>query len=122
MEDRIQVDLKDGVADVRLVRADKMNALDDHMFQALIDTGEMVALPEGDWPVELEAGGSLDLRKPVSTTPTLPPPTPTLLPPVELATPLPDTPAPTLTLLPGRNTPASLPTFTPWPTNTRTSP
>lgn len=66
--------------------------------------------------------GSLDLRKPVSTTPTLPPPTPTLLPPVELATPLPDTPAPTLTLLPGRNTPASLPTFTPWPTNTRTSP
>ncbi|MFZ1348175.1 MAG: FAD:protein FMN transferase [Tabrizicola sp.] len=32
------------------------------LTRALIDTGEMVALPEGDWPVELEAGGSLDLR------------------------------------------------------------
>lgn len=30
----------DGVADVRLFRADKMNALDAAMFQALIDTGE----------------------------------------------------------------------------------
>jgi enoyl-CoA hydratase/carnithine racemase len=39
-EERISVDLKDGVADVRLMRADKMNALDDAMFQALIDTGE----------------------------------------------------------------------------------
>ena len=32
----------DGVADVRLYRADKMNALDVAMFQALIDTGEML--------------------------------------------------------------------------------
>lgn len=40
MNDRVQVDVKDGVADVRLVRADKMNALDDAMFQALVDTGE----------------------------------------------------------------------------------
>ncbi len=32
------------------------------LTRALIDTGEMVALPEGDWPVQLEAGGSLTLR------------------------------------------------------------
>ena len=36
----------DGVADVRLYRADKMNALDVAMFQALIDTGEkLCAMP-----------------------------------------------------------------------------
>ena len=29
MDDRIRVTLQQGVADVRLVRADKMNALDD---------------------------------------------------------------------------------------------
>ncbi|MCA3753744.1 MAG: enoyl-CoA hydratase, partial [Phenylobacterium sp.] len=40
MDDRIQVTLENGVADVRLVRTDKMNALDDRMFQALVDTGE----------------------------------------------------------------------------------
>jgi enoyl-CoA hydratase/carnithine racemase len=40
MDDRITVTMRDGVADVRLVRADKMNALDDRMFSALIDTGE----------------------------------------------------------------------------------
>ena len=32
MEDRIKIDLHEGVADVRLTRADKMNALDDAMF------------------------------------------------------------------------------------------
>ena len=40
MDERITVEMKDGVADVRLARADKMNALDDRMFSALIDTGE----------------------------------------------------------------------------------
>lgn len=39
MEQRVSVEITDGVADVRLVRADKMNALDDAMFQALVDTG-----------------------------------------------------------------------------------
>ena len=34
MEDRISVSMTDGVADVRLVRADKMNALDAEMFEA----------------------------------------------------------------------------------------
>ena len=34
-DDRIQIDVADGVADVRMVRADKHNALDWPMFQAL---------------------------------------------------------------------------------------
>ncbi len=38
--DRITVSMSDGVADVRLVRADKMNALDVAMFNALVDTAE----------------------------------------------------------------------------------
>jgi enoyl-CoA hydratase/carnithine racemase len=40
MNDRVTVDFQDGVADVRLVRADKMNALDNAMFEALVETGE----------------------------------------------------------------------------------
>lgn len=39
-EQRITVDVVDHVADVRLVRADKMNALDHAMFDALVETGE----------------------------------------------------------------------------------
>ncbi len=38
MEQRIRVEVLDGVADVRLVRTDKMNALDDAMFAALVET------------------------------------------------------------------------------------
>ena len=38
MEDRIRLSIKDGVADVRLNRADKMNALDPPMFKAIADT------------------------------------------------------------------------------------
>ena len=40
MEERIKTTITDGVADVRLTRADKMNALDDAMFMALLETGE----------------------------------------------------------------------------------
>jgi enoyl-CoA hydratase/carnithine racemase len=36
MEDRVSITISDGVADVRLVRADKMNALDAAMFEALV--------------------------------------------------------------------------------------
>ncbi|MEN9317204.1 MAG: hypothetical protein RIS35_3597 [Pseudomonadota bacterium] len=39
VEQRIIVTITDGVADVRLNRADKMNALDQAMFDALIATG-----------------------------------------------------------------------------------
>jgi enoyl-CoA hydratase/carnithine racemase len=40
MNDRVRVEMTDGVADVRLVRTDKMNALDNAMFAALVETGE----------------------------------------------------------------------------------
>jgi enoyl-CoA hydratase/carnithine racemase len=40
MDDRISLNIQGGVADVRLARADKMNALDQKMFSALIETGE----------------------------------------------------------------------------------
>jgi hypothetical protein len=45
MEDRVTIDLREGVADVRLMRADKMNALDDAMFAALVATGEKLKSP-----------------------------------------------------------------------------
>ena len=47
MNDRVKVTMTDGVADVRLVRADKMNALDLAMFQALIDTAEKLRTTSG---------------------------------------------------------------------------
>ncbi len=39
MNDRVKIEITDGIADVRLVRADKMNALDDAMFEAIIAAG-----------------------------------------------------------------------------------
>src|ERR1700709_1261144 len=42
-EERVTVTVDDGVADVRLVRADKRNALDRRMFQAIIEAGERIA-------------------------------------------------------------------------------
>jgi enoyl-CoA hydratase/carnithine racemase len=47
MQDRIKVEMTDGVADVRLVRADKMNALDAAMFSALVDTAEQLRTAKG---------------------------------------------------------------------------
>ncbi len=45
--ERILVTIEGGVADVRLNRPDKMNALDQAMFDALIETGERLArLPD----------------------------------------------------------------------------
>ncbi len=43
MSDRVSVRIEEHVADVRLDRADKMNALDSAMFQALIETGRKLA-------------------------------------------------------------------------------
>jgi len=57
MEDRITVELSDGVADVRLVRADKMNALDDAMFSALVATGERLKTEKGVRAVVLSGEG-----------------------------------------------------------------
>ena len=40
MSDRVTIALHDGIADVRLNRPDKLNALDVAMFQGLVDAGE----------------------------------------------------------------------------------
>jgi len=40
MSDLVTIDLKDGVADVRLNRPEKMNALSPEMFKAIADAGE----------------------------------------------------------------------------------
>lgn len=43
-EDRVRYTItEDGIADVRMVREDKMNALDDAMFEALITVGQEIA-------------------------------------------------------------------------------
>jgi len=47
MKDRVSIDLKDGVADVRLIRADKMNALDPAMFEGIIEAGARLEEMEG---------------------------------------------------------------------------
>ena len=57
MNDRVAVEIKDGVADVRLVRVDKMNALDDAMFSALIETGERLKTQAGLRAVVLSGEG-----------------------------------------------------------------
>jgi enoyl-CoA hydratase/carnithine racemase len=49
--------MQDGVADVRLVRADKMNALDNAMFEALIQTGERLKGEKGLRAVVLSGEG-----------------------------------------------------------------
>ena len=43
MSDRVTVHTEAGIADVRLARVEKMNALDDTMFSALIGAGEAIA-------------------------------------------------------------------------------
>jgi enoyl-CoA hydratase/carnithine racemase len=42
MSDRVTMTIDNGVADVRLVRAEKMNAIDPAMFTALVETGEQL--------------------------------------------------------------------------------
>ena len=57
MNDRVTIDIQDGVADVRLVRTDKMNALDDAMFAALIAAGERLKAEKGVRAVVLSGEG-----------------------------------------------------------------
>lgn len=47
MNERVTATIEGGVADVRLTRADKMNAVDDAMFDALIQTGERLKTEGG---------------------------------------------------------------------------
>ncbi|QCK88576.1 crotonase/enoyl-CoA hydratase family protein [Phreatobacter aquaticus] len=57
MKDRIAIDIADGVADVRMIRAAKMNALDGAMFDALIEAGEQLATMAGLRAVVLSGEG-----------------------------------------------------------------
>jgi enoyl-CoA hydratase/carnithine racemase len=57
MNDRITMTLDRGVADVRLIRVDKMNALDDAMFSALVETGERLKSLAGLRAVVLSGEG-----------------------------------------------------------------
>ena len=57
MQDRVTIDIADGVADVRLVRADKMNALDMAMFEALVAATERLSKEKGLRAVVLSGEG-----------------------------------------------------------------
>src|SRR3954469_6577296 len=57
MQDRVTIDITDGVADVRLVRTDKMNALDMAMFEALVAATERLSREKGLRAVVLSGEG-----------------------------------------------------------------
>jgi enoyl-CoA hydratase/carnithine racemase len=57
MSDRVAVTITDGIADVRLNRPDKMNALDPAMFRALADTSAALADEPGVRVVVLSGEG-----------------------------------------------------------------
>jgi enoyl-CoA hydratase/carnithine racemase len=56
-EQRVTVTITDGVADVRLARPAKRNALDPAMFAALVRTGESLATEPGLRAVVLSGEG-----------------------------------------------------------------
>jgi enoyl-CoA hydratase/carnithine racemase len=58
MSDRVTVTVTDHVADVRMVRADKRNALDNAMFSALAEAGEQVKSEPGVRVVVISGEGS----------------------------------------------------------------
>ena len=57
MEQRVSVSISEGVADVRLTRADKMNALDAAMFDALVATSDRLTHEKGLRAVVLSGEG-----------------------------------------------------------------
>ena len=57
MNDRVSISIADGVADVRLVRADKMNALDMAMFDALVAAATRLKTEKGVRAVVLSGEG-----------------------------------------------------------------
>src|SRR6201995_3652119 len=57
MEQRVSISITEGVADVRLVRADKMNALDAAMFDALVAATGRLASEKGVRAVGLSGEG-----------------------------------------------------------------
>jgi enoyl-CoA hydratase/carnithine racemase len=57
MDDRVRIAISEGVADVRLVRAEKMNALDAAMFDALVAASARLAQENGVRAVVLSGEG-----------------------------------------------------------------
>jgi enoyl-CoA hydratase/carnithine racemase len=57
MNDRVSIRIANNVADVRLTRADKMNALDPAMFEGIIAAGEELADMQGVRAVVLSGEG-----------------------------------------------------------------
>jgi len=57
MEERVSISISEGVADVRLVRADKMNALDQAMFDALVAATDRLSKDKGVRVVVLSGEG-----------------------------------------------------------------
>ncbi len=57
MSDRVQIEVADGVAEVKLNRPDKMNALDGAMFSAIAEAGETVAADRSVRAVVLHGEG-----------------------------------------------------------------
>ncbi|MBR0992383.1 crotonase/enoyl-CoA hydratase family protein [Bradyrhizobium japonicum] len=57
MEERVSISISEGVADVRLVRADKMNALDQAMFEALVAATDRLAKDKSVRAVVLSGDG-----------------------------------------------------------------
>ncbi|MEQ1703667.1 MAG: crotonase/enoyl-CoA hydratase family protein [Ilumatobacteraceae bacterium] len=57
-EDRVSITIIDGIADVRMTRADKRNALDNAMFVALAEAGERLKTEPGVRVVVLSGEGS----------------------------------------------------------------
>src|SRR5438067_28625 len=57
MSDRVMVSTEGGVADVRMNRPEKMNALDAAMFEGLIETGKALAADRSVRAVVLSGTG-----------------------------------------------------------------
>ena len=57
MSDRVMMSISDGIADVRLNRPDKLNALDPAMFAAIVETGESLKQETGVRAVVLSGEG-----------------------------------------------------------------
>ena len=56
-EELVTIDIRDGVADVRLNREQKYNALSPEMFTAIIEAGESLALAKDVRAVVLSGNG-----------------------------------------------------------------
>ncbi len=58
MSERVKIEIVDGVADVRMTRPEKMNALDGAMFDALVQAGRELAETPGVRAVVLSGEGA----------------------------------------------------------------